>query len=167
MVIAACNAGIVGSFPTQNARTLDELENWIQQISANAKANPNAAPWAVNIFAHPTYARKQDDLAMIMKYQPPLVITALGSPRDVVEAIHSYGGMVFADVINPMFARKAAATGVDGLILVSSGAGGHTGPISPFVFIEEVREFCSGWLPSAGFFPVDGQSMRARLWGLI
>lgn len=144
MVINACRSGIVGSFPTPNARTSEILDQWMTDIKAAVDADQNSAPWAVNLIVHPSYPRRDADLELILKHQPPFVITALGSPRDVVEKIHAYGGIVLADVISPKFARKAAAAGVDGLVLVSSGAGGHTGHLSPFVFVEEVRQWFDG-----------------------
>lgn len=150
MVINACRSGIVGSFPTPNARTIEILDQWMTDIKTAIDADKNAAPWAVNLIVHPSYPRRDADLDLILKHQPPIVITALGSPQDVVEKIHAYGGIVLADVINPRFARKAAAAGVDGLVLVSAGAGGHTGYLSPFVFVEEVRQWFDGIIVLGG-----------------
>lgn len=150
MVISACRSGIVGCFPTPNARSSEILDQWMQDIKTAVSNDENAAPWAVNLIVHPSYPRREADLDLILKHQPPIVITALGSPKDVVEKIHSYGGIVLADVINPTFARKAAASGVDGLVLVSSGAGGHTGYLSPFVFVEEIRQWFDGVLVLGG-----------------
>lgn len=150
MVISACLSGIVGSFPTPNARSSEVLDQWMTDIKTAVDADKNAAPWAVNLIVHPSYPRRDADLELILKHKPPIVITALGSPQDVVEKIHSYGGIVLADVINPRFARKAATAGVDGLVLVSSGAGGHTGYLSPFVFVEEVRQWFDGIIVLGG-----------------
>ncbi|BFM15690.1 nitronate monooxygenase family protein [Maricurvus nonylphenolicus] len=150
MVINACRSGIVGCFPTPNARTTDILDQWMTDIKAAVENNHDAAPWAVNLIVHPSYPRRDADLDLILKHKPPIVITALGSPRDVVEKIHAYGGLVLADVINPTFARKAASAGVDGLVLVSAGAGGHTGYLSPFVFVEEIRQWFDGILVLGG-----------------
>ena len=150
MVINACRSGIVGCFPTPNARSSEILDQWMQDIKTAVDNDKNAAPWAVNLIVHPSYPRRDADLDLILKHQPPIVITALGSPKDVVEKIHGYGGIVLADVINPSFARKAAASGVDGLVLVSSGAGGHTGYLSPFVFVEEIRQWFDGILVLGG-----------------
>lgn len=150
MVINACRAGITGSFPTPNARTPEILDQWMTEITTALEGNNEAAPWAVNLIVHPSYPRRDADLDLILKHKPPIVITALGSPRDVVEKIHAYGGLVLADVINPTFARKAAAAGVDGLVLVSAGAGGHTGYLSPFVFVEEIRQWFDGILVLGG-----------------
>ncbi|MGH1371471.1 MAG: NAD(P)H-dependent flavin oxidoreductase [Cellvibrionaceae bacterium] len=150
MVINACRSGIVGSFPTPNARTNEILDQWMTDIKSALQNDSSAAPWAVNLIVHPSYPRRDADLELILKHKPPIVITALGSPKDVVEKIHAYGGIVLADVISPRFARKAAAAGVDGLVLVSSGAGGHTGYLSPFVFVEEVRQWFDGLLVLGG-----------------
>ncbi|NIB43339.1 nitronate monooxygenase [Pseudomaricurvus alkylphenolicus] len=148
MVINACRAGIIGCFPTPNARTTETLDEWMGQITEALK--PQDAPWAVNLIVHPSYPRRDADLELILKHKPPVVVTALGSPRHVVEQIHNYGGLVLADVINPTFARKAASAGVDGLVLVSTGAGGHTGYLSPFVFINEIRQWWDGLIVLGG-----------------
>ena len=140
MVIAAAQAGILGSFPTQNARTSEQLATWLDQIVAGCQGKP----WAVNLIVHPTFQRRDADLEQILAHRPDLVITALGSPGHIVDAVHRAGSLVFADVINPTFARKAIDAGVDGLVLVCSGAGGHTGPLSPFAFVDAVREFWDG-----------------------
>jgi nitronate monooxygenase len=158
MVLAACKAGIIGSFPANNARTLDELDRWMETIKATLPAD--APPWAMNIMVHRSYARWEEELELVLKHRPPIVITALGSPSAVVDAIHGYGGLVFADVNSLTFARKAAATGVDGLILVASGAGGHTGPISGFAFAPAVREWFEGTLVLGGGIG-SGRAVRA------
>lgn len=160
MVIASCRAGIVGSFPSPNARTLEDLEQWLQEITSALAESPEAAPWAMNLVMHRTNPRCYDDLALAVKYQAPIVITALGSPRDAVDQVHSYGGKVYADVISLDFARKAAASGVDGLALVCAGAGGHTGQLSPFAFVEEVRGFFDGEIILSGAITT-GRSLRA------
>lgn len=158
LVIAACNAGVIGAFPTINARPIEELERWMRRITTERK--PGAAPWAANLIVHRTNARAADDLALVVKYQPEIVITALGSPAGVVDAVHGYGGLVFADVNSVAYAKKAASTGIDGLVLVAAGAGGHTGPISPFSFMPAVREFFDGALVLGGGI-VDGRAVRA------
>ena len=158
MVLAACNAGIIGSFPGNNARSLDELDQWLATINATLPAD--APPWAMNIMVHRSYARWEEELELVLKHRPPIVITALGSPATVVDAIHGYGGLVFADVNSLTFAHKAAATGVDGLILVASGAGGHTGPISGFAFAPAVREWFEGTLVLGGGIG-SGRAVRA------
>ena len=158
MVLAACKAGIIGSFPANNARTLDDLDAWMSQIAATLPGD--APPWAINIMVHRSYARWEEELALVLKHRPPIVITALGSPSAVVEAIHGYGGLVYADVNSLTYAEKAARTGVDGLILVASGAGGHTGPIAGFAFAPAVREMFGGTIVLGGGIG-SGRAIRA------
>lgn len=158
MVLAACNAGIIGSFPANNARTLDDLDAWMGQIARTLPAD--APPWAINIMVHRSYSRWEEELELVLKHKPPIVITALGSPVAVVEAIHGYGGLVYADVNSLTYAQKAAKTGVDGLILVASGAGGHTGPISGFAFAPAVREVFDGTIVLGGGIG-SGRAVRA------
>lgn len=170
LVLASCQAGVIGSFPAPNARTIEILDEWLARITTSLAASPHPpvaaspprpiAPWAINLVVHRTYQRQQAELELVLKYQPPLVITALGSPRAVVDAIHSYGGLVFADVNSVTYARKAAEAGVDGLILVCAGAGGHTGQVSPFAFIEAVRRFWDGYVVLAGAIS-RGRAIRA------
>ena len=148
LVIAACKAGVVGSFPTPNCRTPAELDAWMTQIVAGV--GENDAPWATNLITHSTNSRLPDDLALVKTHKPPLVITALGSPKPAIETVHSYGGLVFADVVNINLAKKAVAAGADGLVCIGAGAGGHTGHFSPFAFISAVREFFDGPLVIGG-----------------
>ncbi len=158
MVLAACKGGMIGSFPANNARTLDILDDWMGQIN---KALPaDAPPWAINIMVHRSYSRWEEEMELVLKHKPPIVITALGSPTAVIEAVHAYGGLVYADVNSVSFARKAAATGVDGLILIGAGAGGHTGQISGFAFAPAVREFFDGTLILGGAIG-SGRAIRA------
>ena len=142
MVIAAARAGIVGAFPTPNCRTVDELDGWMSRIAAETADAPGL--WAANLVTHSSNPRLADDLALVAKHRPPLVITALGSPAPAIEVVHSYGGLVLADVVDEKLARKAAAVGADGLVAVASGAGGHTGSLSPFAFVSVLREFFDG-----------------------
>ena len=150
LVLAACRAGIVGAFPTPNARPIEVLEQWMRRITeglarARDEQPPDTiGPWCANVVTHSSNTRLKDDLALIAAYRPPLVVTALGSPRPVIEVVHGYGGRVVADVINLPLARKAAAAGADGLACVCAGAGGHTGHLSPFAFVSAVREFFDG-----------------------
>ena len=144
LVIASSRAGIVGSFPTANYRTLEALDESFSEITAALGTGKDALPWAVNIIVSKMYARSNDDLDLILKYKPPIVITSLGNPKEVVEKVHEYGGLVFSDVINLYHSKKAISVGVDGLILVCNGAGGHTGDLSPFAFVSEVREIFDG-----------------------
>ena len=148
LVIAACKAGVGGAFPTPNCRTTADLDIWMGQITD--ALSPGDGPWIANLITHSTNARLAEDLALVAQYKPPIVITALGSPRPVMETVKAYGGLVFADVVNMALARKAAAAGVDGLACISAGAGGHTGHLSPFAFISAVREFFDGWLTVGG-----------------
>ena len=144
LVIASSKAGIVGSFPTANCRTLEALDESFSEITAALGTGKDALPWSVNIIVSKMYARSNDDLDLILKYKPPIVITSLGNPKEVVEKVHEYGGLVFSDVINLYHSKKAISVGVDGLILVCNGAGGHTGDLSPFAFVSEVREIFDG-----------------------
>lgn len=142
MVIAAARAGIVGAFPTPNCRTTEQVDEWMTRIVAETADAPGL--WAANLVTHSSNPRLADDLAMVAKHKPPIVITALGSPAPAIEVVHSYGGIVLADVVNEKLGRKAAAAGADGLVAVASGAGGHTGNLSPFAFISVLREFFDG-----------------------
>ena len=155
LVIASSNAGLIGSFPGPNARTAEELENWMHQIN-NATSNP----WAFNMITHKTYDRFSEELDLIKKFQPKIVITALGSPERVIEAVHEYGGKVIADVNNINFARRCAEMAVDGMALICHGAGGHTGHLSPFSFSAYVREFFDGLIVLAGSIST-GQHIKA------
>ena len=156
LVIAACTSGVVGSFPAPNCRTAEELDSWMSTITGaldKARADdPQAvvAPWALNLVTHSTNARLAADLELVAQHQPPIVITALGSPAPVMETVRAYGGIVIADVVNLKLARKAADLGVDGLACVSTGAGGHTGHLSPFAFVSAVREFFDGIITIGG-----------------
>ena len=155
LVIASSNAGLIGSFPGPNARTTAELENWMHQIN-NATSNP----WAFNMITHKSYDRFSEELDLIKKFQPKIVITALGSPERVIEAVHGYGGKVIADVNNINFARRCAEMAVDGMALICHGAGGHTGQLSPFSFSAYVREFFEGLIVLAGSIST-GQHIKA------
>ncbi len=160
LVLKSCHNGIIGSFPVSNARTIEQLEEWMANITNTVSASKGSAQWALNMIMHSSYPRFDEELELVMKYKPPIVITALGSPIRVVDHVHSYGGLVFADVNSLPFARKASTMGVDGLILVSAGAGGHTGRMTGFAFVEAVREFWDGILILAGGMST-GRSIRA------
>ncbi len=165
LVIAAARAGIVGAFPTPNCRTVADLDAWMGRIVDETKgfgsgADHSTRLWAANMIVHSTNARLPEDLALVKQYKPPIVITALGSPRRVVDDVHDYGGLVFADVNSVEHARKAADVGVDGLVLVCAGAGGHTGRIAPFAFVPEVRRFFDGMLIVSGAM-TDGRAVAA------
>lgn len=169
LVIATCRAGIVGSFPAPNLRTSAELGDWMRQINT-ALTEPATtpwpvAPWALNMVTHSTSPRLPADLEQVAAHQPPIVITALGSPRPVIPTVHGYGGLVFADVISEELARKAADAGADGLVLVCSGAGGHTGALSPLVFVERVRRFFDGPVALAGAINTGEAILAAQVLG--
>ena len=171
LVIAQCQAGIVGSFPALNARPIEALEEWLVRITttlaAYDEANPAApsAPFAVNQIVHKTNDRLDHDVEMCIKYKVPVVITSLGARRDVNDAIHSDGGIVLHDVINIAFAHKALEKGADGLIAVATGAGGHAGTLSPFSLIAEIREFFDGPLALSGSIATGAGILAAQAAG--
>lgn len=157
LVAAQCKAGVVGGFPSLNARPLSQLDEWLAQLSeelaaalATATVADPIAPFAVNLIVHASNNRLAEDIALVVKYRVPVVITSLSPPAEVVAAVHSYGGVVFHDVISRRHAEKAAAQGVDGLIAVCAGAGGHAGPLSPFALIREIRQFYPGTILLSG-----------------
>ncbi|WP_338465835.1 nitronate monooxygenase family protein [Novosphingobium sp. ZN18A2] len=156
LVIAQCKAGIVGSFPSLNARPVSQLDEWLHQITeelaAHNRANPDrpAAPFAVNQIVHKTNNRLDEDMALCEKWQVPMMITSLGAREDVYAAAHRWGGIVLHDVINDFFARKAVEKGADGLIPVAAGAGGHAGTQSPFALMQEIRSWFDGPVALSG-----------------
>lgn len=158
LVLAACREGVIGTFPTPNARTVAELDEWLNRIVS--ELGPDDAPWAANVVVHRSNARLDEDIDLLIRYKAPIVITALGSPRAIVERVHSYGGLVFADVNSVAFARKAVEAGVNGLVLVAAGAGGHTGNMTGFSFVPAVREFFDGPVILGGGI-TDGAGIRA------
>lgn len=146
LVVETCRAGMIGSFPALNQRSSEGFEDWLVEIEqalkqSEAETGTAPAPYAVNLIVHKTNPRLQADLALVVKHQVPIVITSLGAVREVIEAVHSYGGLVFHDVINARHAKKAADAGVDGLIAVTAGAGGHAGTTNPFALVAEIRQF--------------------------
>ncbi|EME52604.1 2-nitropropane dioxygenase [Rhodococcus ruber BKS 20-38] len=156
LVIAQCTSGIIGSFPTLNARPQSQLREWLTRITETlAKYDANnpdvpCAPFAVNLIVHKSNDRLAEDLATVVEFRVPIVITSLGARADVNDAIHSYGGIVLHDIINDRFARKAIEKGADGLIAVAAGAGGHAGTQSPFALIQEIRTWFDGPLLLSG-----------------
>ena len=168
LVIAQCKAGIIGSFPALNARPQHVLEEWIVKIKTelkeNQEQNPDkkVAPFAVNQICHGSNDRLQGDMEICVKHEVPVIITSLRPPLEVVEAAHSYGGLVFHDVINVRHAKKAADMGVDGLILVCAGAGGHAGALSPFALLREVKSWFDGTIILSGSIG-DGYSVASAL----
>ena len=168
LVIAQCKAGIVGSFPALNARPQHVLDEWITRIKCELKEyqdqNPDAkvAPFAVNQICHASNDRLMQDMETCVKHEVPIIITSLRPPAEIVEAAHSYGGLVFHDVINVRHAQKAAKQGVDGLILVCAGAGGHAGALSPFALVREVKEWFDGTVILSGSIG-DGHSVASAI----
>ncbi|MDB5576611.1 MAG: 2-nitropropane dioxygenase [Bradyrhizobium sp.] len=171
LVAAQCKAGAIGSFPALNARPAPLLEDWLLRLedalAAHDEAHPEApaAPFAVNQIVHRSNTRLDQDLALCVKHRVPLVITSLGAREDVNLAVHSYGGLVFHDVIDQRFARKAVEKGADGLILVAAGAGGHAGRQSPFAFVRETRAWFDGPIALSGAIATGEAVAAAELLG--
>ncbi|WP_409020504.1 NAD(P)H-dependent flavin oxidoreductase [Brevundimonas vesicularis] len=160
LVVEACNSGIIGTFPSLNQRTTEGYRDWLREIKSRLK--PDAAAYGVNHIVHPTNPRLMADLEVSVAEEVPLIITSLGAVRDVVDAVHGYGGKVFHDIANVRHARKAAEAGVDGLILVANGAGGHAGVVNPFALVNEVRSFYDGCIILSGCLST-GQDVAAAL----
>jgi nitronate monooxygenase len=150
LVIEQCKAGIVGSFPALNARPKEALDAWLTEIETALAGDAHAAPYAVNQIVHKSNDRLAHDVEVCIRHKVPITITSLRAPTEVVAGVHSYGGIVLHDVINVRHAQKALEAGVDGLILVCAGAGGHAGTLSPFALIGEVRRFWQGPIVLAG-----------------
>ncbi len=171
LVIAQCKAGIVGSFPSLNARPISQLDEWLTRIKRELEEyqaeNPQikVAPYAVNLIAHVSNGRLEEDIAVCAKHKVPIVITSLRAPASVVSAVHGWGGIVLHDVINIRHAKKAISEGVDGLILVCAGAGGHAGTLSPFALVSEVREFWSGTIALSGAIATGDGILAAQALG--
>jgi nitronate monooxygenase len=162
LVIAAARARLLGVYPTANSRTIADLKIHLQQIDDAVQADGKAGQWAISLFVHPSYDRFDAELDLIAPYKPRLVITALGGPKRALERVHAFGGLVFSDVITVLHARKAVDAGADGLVLVASGAGGHTGTYSAFAFVEEVRKFWDGPIVLGGAIS-NARAVRAAL----
>ncbi|WP_230278996.1 nitronate monooxygenase family protein [Croceicoccus sp. Ery15] len=158
LVLAQCRSGIVGSFPSLNARPDGVFEEWLQRL--NSELTDDDAPFAVNLIVHRSNPRLETDLALCVKYKVPVVICSLGAREEVNAAIHSYGGLVLHDITTNAFAKKAIEKGADGLIAVAAGAGGHAGTISPFALVSEIREWFDGPLALSGAI-ANGQSILA------
>ncbi|MGO8798258.1 MAG: NAD(P)H-dependent flavin oxidoreductase [Roseiarcus sp.] len=171
LAIAQCKAGIVGSFPSLNARPAALLDEWLhritQELAAWDRANPRtpAAPFAVNQIVHRTNNRLEEDVALCVKWKAPIVITSLGAREDVNAAVHSYGGVTLHDVINDRFAHKAVEKGADGLIAVAAGAGGHAGSLSPFALIQDIRAWFGGPLALSGAIASGAAILAAQVIG--
>lgn len=171
LVLAQCKAGIVGAFPSLNARSIDLLDDWLTRIDTeltSARNNaPDAkiAPYAVNLIVHRSNTRLEEDLELVVKHKVPIVITSLGARQDVFEAVRSYGGVTLHDVINMKFSEKALEKGADGLIAVAAGAGGHAGTISPFALVQEIRQIHNGPLFLSGAIASGASVLAAQAMG--
>lgn len=165
LVIEACKAGIVGTFPALNQRTTEGFREWVRQIKSTLEGVPGAAPFGVNLIVHKSNPRLQADLAVCIEEKVPLIITSLGAVAELVDAVHGYGGLVFHDVINARHGRSAARAGVDGLIAVAAGAGGHAGSTSPFALLSELRSFFDGTILLAGAMNTGSDIAAARVMG--
>jgi nitronate monooxygenase len=171
LVIAQCTSGIVGSFPALNARPQEALHDWIVQIKdalqAHKETHPEdpVAPFAVNQIAHLSNDRLLADMEVCVRHEVPIIITSLRPPEDIVKAVHSYGGVVFHDVISVRHARKAMEQGVDGIIAVCAGAGGHAGPVSPFALVKEIRKEFDGTIILSGSMTSGADIVAARAIG--
>lgn len=163
LVLACCNSGVVGSFPALNQRESSGFRAWLEEIQDGLHSD--AAPYAVNLIVHHSNPRLQDDLAICVEKRVPIIITSLGAVKEVVDAVHSYGGLVFHDVTTRRHAEKAAEAGVDGLIAVAAGAGGHAGTWSPFALIAEIRQFFDKTLLLAGCLNHGHEILAAQLLG--
>ena len=171
LVVAQCAAGIVGCLPALNARTTDQLDQWLGEITAalaaHDAAHPGrpAGPLGVNLIAHRSNARLEDDLAVLARHRVPIVITSMGARTDINDAVHGWGGLVLHDVITDGFARKAIDKGADGLIAVAAGAGGHAGTRSPFALVQEIRAWFDGPLALSGAIASGRSILAARALG--
>ena len=171
LVIAQCQAGVIGGFPALNARPQAALADWLKQIKESlaeyAGKNPDhpVAPYGVNQIVHASNSRLLDDMATCVEHEVPIIITSLRPPAEVVTAVHSYGGLVFHDVINLRHARKAIEQGVDGIIAVCAGAGGHAGALSPFVLVKEIRQHFDGAIILSGCITSGSDVLAAKAMG--
>ena len=165
LVIAQCKSGVIGSFPALNARPKEALDEWLTRIKGELADDPNAAPFAVNQIIHPSNERLDHDMALCIQHEVPLIITSLSAPTAIVPPVHAYGGKVFHDVISVRHAEKALEAGVDGLILVCAGAGGHAGMLSPFALVGEVRKFYDGPIILSGAITHGAAILSAQAMG--
>jgi len=170
LVTECCKSGVVGTFPALNQRNSEGFEQWLVEIESElsqfeSETGKPAAPYGVNLIVHKSNPRLEEDLALCVKYKVPLVITSLGAMPKVVDAVHSYGGLVFHDVINARHARKAASVGVDGLIAVAAGAGGHAGTWSPFALVNEIRQFFDKTILLSGCLSTGSDVAAAQMMG--
>ncbi|MDD2058433.1 nitronate monooxygenase family protein [Pseudomonas sp. GD03860] len=165
LLLAQCQAGIVGSMPALNARSSGQLDDWLGEIVEGLAATPYAAPFAINQILAPANLRQDRDLDILAKHRVPVVITSVGSPGEVVATVHDYGGLIFHDVVSVRHAEIAAAAGVDGIVAVCAGAGGHGGQLNPFAFVSEIRRFFQGTLLLSGALAHGKDILAAQLLG--
>ena len=165
LVLACCANGVVGTFPALNQRESSGFKSWLEEIEAGLALLENSAPYAVNLIVHNSNPRLQADLAICIEHKVPIVITSLGAVKEVVDAVHSYGGLVFHDVTTRRHAEKAAEAGVDGLIAVAAGAGGHAGTWSPFALVAEIRQFFDKTVLLAGCLNHGHEILAAQVIG--
>ena len=165
LVTETCKSGVVGTFPALNQRSSQGFEDWLIEITTELDKHPSAAPYAVNLIVHKSNPRLQADLDLCVKYKVPIIITSLGAVSDVVNTVHEYGGLVFHDVINKRHAKKAASVGVDGLIAVCAGAGGHAGTMSPFSLVNEIRQFFDKTILLSGVMSTGQDIAAAQMLG--
>jgi nitronate monooxygenase len=165
LVVETCRSGIMGTFPALNQRSSEGYAAWLDEIAERLSRFDGTAPFGVNLIVHKTNARLARDVEITVQHKVPVVITSLGAVREVVDAIHSYGGLVFHDVIHLHHARKAADAGVDGLIAVCAGAGGHAGLLNPFAFVAEIREFFDKIVILSGAINTGRQVAAAQMMG--
>ncbi len=163
MVIACCQNGVIGSFPALNQRTSEGFEDWLIEI--NEALDENSSPYAVNLIVNPVNTRLEADLKLCIKHKVPIIITSLGINPDLIKAVHSYGGIILHDITIIRHAQKAINAGVDGLIAVAAGAGGHAGTLSPFALISEIRQFFDGILVLAGSISSGKDVLAAKAMG--
>ncbi len=163
LVVETCKAGICGTFPALNQRTSEGFEDWLKEIQD--RLTEDDAPYGVNLIVHQSNPRVQADLELCVKHKVPLIITSLGAVPDLVKAVHSYGGLVFHDVIQRRHAEKAVEAGVDGIIAVAAGAGGHAGTYSPFALVSEIRDFYDGAIILSGSMSHGGHILAAEAMG--
>ncbi|MEC4113942.1 nitronate monooxygenase family protein [Myroides pelagicus] len=170
LVIECCKNGIVGTFPALNGRSSEDFEAMLKEVTTELakfeqETGKKAAPFGVNIIVNKTNPRVMPDLQLCVKYKVPIIITSLGAVKDLVDAVHSYGGLVFHDIIKKRHAEKAAEAGVDGLICVAAGAGGHAGTASPFALISEIKQFFKGAVLLAGSLDTGSDILAAQTMG--
>lgn len=165
LVIETCAGGVVGTFPALNQRSSEGLRDWLREIRARLAAEANPAPFGVNLIVHKSNTRLDADLRICIEEKVPLIITSLGAVPELVGQVHDYGGLVFHDVINLQHARKAAEAGVDGIIAVCAGAGGHAGTLNPFALVSEIRAIFGGAIALAGAINTGAQIAAARMMG--